>query len=120
MSDELTAQELAGFKAQLQALVKELTKAIAETAEFTKPVDLDAPIGRVSRIDAIAVQQMAKESRRRLQDRLRGSKAALKRMDAGDFGFCVVCDDPIDRRRLNSRPESAACVRCQTIAERRT
>ena len=116
--EELDAEGLAHYGKQLHALVGELTAQIADAAAFTKPVDLDEPIGRISRIDAIAVQQMAREGRRRLQDRLRAVKAALERLERDDFGFCLVCDEPIGRPRLDTRPESPACVRCQSIAER--
>ena len=117
MAEDLTPTEIAAYQVQLHALIKALKVAIDEKADFVKPVDLDAPIGRVSRIDAIAVQQMAKENRLRQKDRLRAAEAALTRIAQADYGYCVVCDEPIARARLSTRPESAACVRCQTISE---
>ena len=116
---ELTRAEITAYREKLLALVDELKAQLEDRRDFAKPVDLDAPIGRVSRIDAIAVQQMASESRRRTADRLRAVKAALERINRDDYGWCAVCDEPIARKRLDTRPESAACVRCQGIAERR-
>jgi DnaK suppressor protein len=116
---DLTAAEITAYQRMLKDLIVELQANIDASKDFTKPVDLDEPIGRISRIDAIAVQQMAKENRHRAQNRVRAAKAALVRIERDDFGFCVVCDEAIGRPRLNTRPESAACVRCQSISEKR-
>ena len=117
-TEDLTDAEITAYQSQLKQLIVELQANLKASKDFTKPVDLDEPIGRISRIDAIAVQQMAKENRHRAQNRVRATEAALVRIERDDFGVCVVCDEPIGRARLNTRPESAACVRCQSIAER--
>lgn len=36
--------------------------------------------------------------------------AALDRLEAGTYGMCLVCEQPIDVRRLDARPEAAYCV----------
>lgn len=36
--------------------------------------------------------------------------AAVARLDAGTYGICVVCHQPIDRARLDARPTAEACV----------
>ncbi len=109
---ELTQAEIEELEAALHALVPELKEAVVDTRAAAKPVDLDLPIGRVSRIDALARQQFAKEAARRKRDRLFAVKAALERLRTGDFGWCVRCDEPIGIKRLRLRPESAMCVRC--------
>ncbi len=45
-------------------------------------------------------------------------EAALRRMDEGDFGYCVVCDDDIDPRRLRARPVTTMCIECKEDSER--
>ncbi len=47
---------------------------------------------------------------------LAGIDAALLRLDAGNYGLCVACDQPIPSQRLRALPFA---VRCQPCAGRR-
>ncbi|WP_345750776.1 TraR/DksA family transcriptional regulator [Microbacterium rhizophilus] len=38
--------------------------------------------------------------------------AALARIDAGTYGVCEVCGEPIPEGRLLARPTATRCVRC--------
>lgn len=42
--------------------------------------------------------------------------AALARLDAGSYGHCTGCGEPIDAARLNARPASAQCLACASQA----
>lgn len=44
-------------------------------------------------------------------------ESALGRIDAGDYGLCIDCDEPIDLRRLQAHPAALRCARCQQRAE---
>jgi len=39
-------------------------------------------------------------------------EASLKRIDEGDYGFCLVCGEPIPLRRLELDPTLPTCVTC--------
>jgi len=41
---------------------------------------------------------------------------ALDRMDAGDYGVCLACDEPIAEKRLLALPWARYCVSCQDNA----
>jgi len=76
-------------------------------------VELDqSSLGRVSRIDAIQNQEMALASGRARHAELARIKAALARIEQGDYGHCVVCDEPIAPKRLESDPSLPTCVNC--------
>lgn len=50
---------------------------------------------------------------------LRLVNEALDRIEAGDYGVCHRCEEPISPRRLEVLPWAKYCVRCQErIAER--
>lgn len=115
--DELTPQELEEVAAALRELERSLAAALDSSAERAAPVDLDQPIGRVSRIDAIQQQQMAQAGRRLQERRLAMARAALKRLAAGEFGDCAHCDMPIGYARLRARPEAPFCIECQAEFE---
>ena len=44
---------------------------------------------------------------------------ALKRIEAGEFGECVVCEEEISLKRLKARPVTTMCIACKEDQERR-
>jgi hypothetical protein len=48
----------------------------------------------------------------RTDSRIRLILEALKRMRAGIYGTCVLCQSPIAFDRLSVIPETKTCVRC--------
>lgn len=113
----ITDGEISRLRGRLEADRDELDALLAGSAAGARPVDLDQPIGRVSRVDALQQQSMlaanrAAASRRRLQ-----VEAALQRIEDGEYGDCASCADPIDPRRLDARPEAPLCVKCQARGE---
>ena len=75
------------------------------------------PIGRLSRVDALQQQSMAKANRKAVELRVQKIGAALKRIETGDFGYCLTCDDYIAIKRLMARPETTTCLTCQSERE---
>ena len=51
--DELTAEQIEELGQALRALRAELEGLLEATREGTRPVDLDEPIGRLTRMEAI-------------------------------------------------------------------
>ena len=45
--------------------------------------------------------------------------AALKRIDAGTYGTCTNCGEPIAEERLEARPWATLCIDCKRKEERR-
>jgi DnaK suppressor protein len=43
---------------------------------------------------------------------------ALKRVEAGDYGECVNCGEPVSEKRLAAVPWARYCVKCQELQER--
>ncbi len=42
---------------------------------------------------------------------------ALNRIEAGNYGFCVECNNPISEKRLMLFPNATRCLVCQEAAE---
>lgn len=89
------------------------------STDAAKPVDLDEPIGRISRIDAIQQQQMARASREGMTLRSAQVRAALDRIADGTYGSCASCEENVGYPRLKARPETPFCIACQSGRERR-
>ena len=103
---EQARQKLLALKAELQALEKTL-------GESSGTVELDQTrVGRLSRMDAMQAQQMALETARRRQHQLVKIEGALRRIESGDYGYCFICDEEIDSRRLAIDPTATRCIGC--------
>ncbi len=104
---------LVDLKARLEAQKAELLRLMAATKESRAPVELDQTVqGRLSRQDALMQQEMARENHRRRQLDLQRTEAALKRMEEGDYGYCVNCDEAIAAKRLELDPAIPTCIKC--------
>ena len=75
----LTADESKALHRDLLALRDELAEALVGSRNAAKPVDLDEPIGRISRIDAIAQQKMTLANREALSLRSKQVRAYHRR-----------------------------------------
>lgn len=117
--DDLSPKQLEELGAKLRQQRDELQKLLADSAQASQTVDLDQPIGRLSRMDALQQQSMAKANRQNHQIRLQQTVAALKRFSQEDYGYCLVCEEPIGFKRLNAKPETPRCLHCQAGTERR-
>ena len=70
-------------------------------------------VGRLSRMDALQKQNMELATEHRRQQRLQTIAAALQRIEAGDFGYCIICDEEIAPQRLAFDPAVACCIDCR-------
>lgn len=104
--DEVIRERLLRRLAELDALK-------ASTAEDRKPIELDqTSVGRLSRMDALQMQAMGAASQRmRAAERMRLGNA-LRRLDNGEYGWCLTCGEPIAPERLAVDPAIPVCVGC--------
>ena len=56
---------------------------------------------------------------RSLRDTLSDVEQALARMDAGTYGTCERCGQPIDEERLEALPAARLCMTCKRQRARR-
>lgn len=114
MSDDL---DLAYFKKRLTERLATIT-ADQEAKKGDEPVELDqARVGRLSRMDAMQQQAMSQAASRLTSQELQRIQAAFKRIESGDYGYCVVCQDEISQGRLRFDPSVLTCIDCARNAE---
>ncbi|SFD55173.1 transcriptional regulator, TraR/DksA family [Thiohalospira halophila DSM 15071] len=105
-------------RADLERERAELVADQAERRDAEATVELDQQRqGRLSRMDALQGQAMAKASAERAQQRLRLIDAALVRIEEGEYGLCRECDEPIAPARLAADPAAALCIDCAARRE---
>lgn len=112
MSD-FSNQDIKRYRALLVAHKGEILADVETSAGDRRPVELDqSTVGRLSRMDALQGQAMALETERRREVELDRIERALERMDAGAFGYCTACDEPIAAKRLELDPAVPTCIDC--------
>jgi DnaK suppressor protein len=52
-----------------------------------------------------------------LERRLQEINAALRALDKGMYGTCQRCAEPIDKERLQAKPDATLCLACQRAVE---
>jgi DnaK suppressor protein len=110
-----TDLDLAAITAALEHEQTELSSISAAGADERRPVELDQQsVGRLSRMDAMQVQAMAHATESRRQVRAQRIKAALARIAADEYGYCVECGEEIPAARLDIDPTTPRCVDCST------
>jgi DnaK suppressor protein len=111
---DLSKQQIDELAIDLKVMRDQLMQAIEDDQGKMEPVQLDQQsVGRVSRIDAIQQQEMAKALKQQQRQHLQQLIRALNELDNDDYGYCQHCGHVIAFARLKARPESEMCVKCQ-------
>jgi len=101
------------FKQRLLRRREEILDLRSVSGASRRPVELDpARVGRLSRMDALQEQAMSLETERRRKLELQRIEAALQRIEEGEFGYCLICGDEIEVKRLDLDPTLPTCVAC--------
>ncbi|MFQ3364505.1 MAG: DnaK suppressor protein [Candidatus Azotimanducaceae bacterium] len=104
-------QKLLEMRAQLQ-------NTASTRGQSAQVVELDqSKVGRLSRIDAMQSQEIAKASVARSDRALIQIAAALERIENDEFGVCQHCDQAIAPQRLQVDPTALLCIACASAAE---
>ncbi len=115
---ELTGKQRQELKLLLVQLQKQIEVDLQTSTSSSQTVQLDTSIGRLSRMDAMQQQAMAKATRQNLKVRQAQIATALMTVDSEDFGYCGICEELIAYKRLLSQPETRFCVGCQGKREK--
>ncbi len=114
----MTALDLDQFKERIQLILRELESLAVSSQEAARPVELDQTRqGRLSRMDAMQSQAMAKVGEARRQVQVNELKKALTRIEQGDFGTCGTCGEDISVARLTADPAVLTCIDCAQALE---
>ena len=106
------------MKQKLLQLREQLQSTAATRDGSAQVVELDqSKVGRLSRMDALQAQEMAKASVARSQRALIQIRAALERIENNEFGICQHCDQAIAPLRLQVDPTVLLCINCASAEE---
>ena len=96
---------LSDFRRLIQEKLAEIDKENTLGAESQQTVELDQQsVGRLSRMDALQAQAMARAHQVRRDSLRQALLYALVRIEEGEFGYCEDCGDLISQARLELNP----------------
>lgn len=103
------------YQALLKTRLNALQSQDETNADSRDTVILDqTSVGRLSRMDAMQQQAMAKATRQNRTTEIRAIKNALLRLEEGEYGYCETCGENIPAKRLELTPTAVRCVNCAT------
>jgi DnaK suppressor protein len=104
---------LSDFRRLIQKKLAEIDKENTLGAESQQTVELDQQsVGRLSRMDALQAQAMARAHQVRRDGLRQALLQALLRIEEGEFGYCSDCGDLISYARLELNPALQLCIGC--------
>jgi len=108
----MTANEKEIVQKKIEGDIVELQKQIEVLQEKAKPIAPDCSLGRLTRMEAMAEQEVSQKILDESKLRLTRLQNALSRINKPIFGICIECEEDIEIERMKIRPESVRCVSC--------
>ncbi|NHX28386.1 TraR/DksA family transcriptional regulator, partial [Escherichia coli] len=101
------------FSCKLRQMLNqtEIDKELGQDGTRTVTLDQQS-VGRLSRMDALQQQAMARAQQSRRDSQANRIRAALARIDHGEYGYCTECGDDIALARLTLDPTVPTCIAC--------
>lgn len=109
----LTPEQIEVLEQDLMSELLRLERSMGVSELATEVVELDqTAVGRLSRMNSLQSQSMAKNLKEREAVKLALLIDALKRIEQGTYGLCVECGGHVSFGRLSVLPESGECSGC--------
>lgn len=94
------SERLAELEARAERLMEDLTEAMS--------ADFDEQAVETEDDDALLAQETL------IMQRIGAVRAAIARVDEGQYGICTICGGQISQARLAAMPEATHCISCAT------
>jgi DnaK suppressor protein len=104
--------EAAGLHADLARVAADAADRLTDSAQNAGDDEADVGARAFDREHDLAMARSA-------QELLDQGERALHLIDAGTYGVCESCDQPIGKARLLAFPRATLCVACKQRQERR-
>ena len=114
----LKKNELEHFKSILEEKRLAILRNAQASLEQDMTFDTNEMPDEIDLASSEYIQSFALRLRGRERFFLDKIDAALKKLEAGEFGMCEECGEPIGLKRLEARPETTYCIRCKEDQER--
>ncbi|MFD4409954.1 TraR/DksA family transcriptional regulator [Streptomyces sp. NPDC058466] len=121
--DPWTPEEVAEARAELQSEALRLRTEISSSEEALAGLMRDSGDGAGDDQADTGTKNITREHEMALTanalEMLEQTERALERLDAGTYGLCENCGNPIGKARMQAFPRATLCVECKQKQERR-
>ncbi|KPI12632.1 TraR/DksA C4-type zinc finger protein [Streptomyces mirabilis] len=121
--DPWTPEEVAEARAELQSEALRLSTEISSSEESIAGLMRDSGDGAGDDQADTGTKNITREHEMALaanaREMLEQTERALERLDAGTYGLCENCGNPIGKARMQAFPRATLCVECKQKQERR-
>ncbi|NJQ06567.1 TraR/DksA C4-type zinc finger protein [Streptomyces lonarensis] len=122
--DPWTAEEVKEARAELTADAARLSEEIDATQQALTGLMRDSGDGAGDDQADMGTKNVTREHEMALagnsREMLRQTRRALARLEAGTYGVCENCGQPIGKARMQAFPRATLCVACKQRLERRS
>ncbi|MFF7595657.1 TraR/DksA family transcriptional regulator [Streptomyces mirabilis] len=121
--DPWTPEEVAEARTELQSEALRLSTEISSSEESIAGLMRDSGDGAGDDQADTGTKNITREHEMALaanaREMLEQTERALERLDAGTYGLCENCGNPIGKARMQAFPRATLCVECKQKQERR-
>jgi DnaK suppressor protein len=110
----MTKSEVNKYKEILETRQAELVEVLRNRDGITIEKSPDA----LDEVQNAAERELAIRNLDRESNLLRNVRAALRRIEIGEFGVCAHCDEEISAKRIAAVPWTPYCIQCQEAADK--
>jgi DnaK suppressor protein len=111
---QMRQSEIADFKSILNHKLSELSRQLSKRDGITIERTPDA----LDQVHIATERELATRNLERESSVLREVRAALSRIEEGEFGLCLNCEEEISTKRLKALPWTALCLDCKEQEDR--
>ncbi|WP_375372289.1 TraR/DksA family transcriptional regulator [Streptomyces griseomycini] len=104
--------EVTRLRDEISSSEQSLAGLMRDSGDGAGDDDADTGTKNITREHELALAANAREM-------LTQSERALQRLDAGTYGLCENCGNPIGKARMQAFPRATLCVECKQKQERR-
>ncbi len=102
-----------------EKLQQELEQTLAEIQRLEQKLEDKADYGIGKGEPTIYDWEFNLALKQSLENKVRSIKAALRKVEEGEYGICKECGEPISEERLAILSHTAVCVKCARKRSRR-
>ena len=110
-------KKLKGYREKLVLKKQEILEAYNKNKTYGKEADEDGAQDIADKASNSYTKEFLFSLSNNERDMLQLVDEALTRVDGRRFGVCVVCEDEVDKKRLDAVPWAKYCISCQEKQE---